>query len=240
MIILLSPAKTFAKTITPFESSPIFQSDALSMIAKLSKMSASNLSQKMHISKDLSLKVKSDYMTFNQIISSAIYFYDGYAFKGFAIHSLNEKNLLYLQDHLYMLSGLYGLVRPFDGISAYRLEIKDQIIKNLYAFWKPKLMEYLSSTHPNELFINLASQEYSKVLHHFLPVLTISFYERSNDQLKAISMHVKMMRGKMANYLIINEINDKEQIKQIAIDDYHYDPHQSSKFEYIFIKEIHQ
>jgi len=240
MIILLSPAKTFAKTITPFESSPIFQSDASLMAAKLSKMSASNLSQKMHISKELSLKVKSDYMTFNQIKSQAISFYDGYAFKGFDIHGLNDQNLLYLKDHLYILSGLYGLVRPFDGISAYRLEIKDQIIKNLYTFWKPKLMKYLSSVHSNELFINLSSKEYSKVLDPSLDVLTISFYERMNNELKAISMHVKLMRGKMANHLIKHEINDKEQIKGIIIDDYIYDHHQSSEKEYIFIKEVHQ
>ncbi len=238
MIILISPAKTFAKTITSFETTPIFENDALSMISKLSKISVANLISKMHISKDLAQKVKHDYLYFGKVKSSAIYAYDGYAFKGFDVLHMDQKTLSYLNEHLYILSGLYGIVRPYDGISVYRLEMKDHILKNLYHFWKPKIKKYLLETHRDELFINLASSEYSKVIDPKIPVLSISFYQRKDSKLKAISMHVKLMRGKMANYLLTHQINNKELIKDISIDGYLFDAKQSTENEYVFIKEI--
>lgn len=238
MIILISPAKTFAKTITSFETTPIFQNEALSMISKLQKLSINTLTSKMNISKDLAIKVKEDYMNFGKSLSSAIFSYDGYAYKGFAVNEMNSDTLSYLTHHLVILSGLYGIVRPYDGISHYRLEMKDQIIKNLYHFWKPKINAYFKDNYPNELLINLASTEYSKVIDASLPMLTITFYQRQNEQLKSISMHVKLMRGKMAHHILSNQISDKHQIKEISIDGYLYDPVLSSDQEYVFIKEI--
>lgn len=238
MIILISPAKTFAKTKTSFETTPVFQKEALGMINKLNKLSIQQLSLKMHLSSNLATKVKHDYLQFGKTLSCAIYTYDGYAYKGFDVLNMSKESLVYLKTHLYILSGLYGIVKPYDGISFYRLEMKDQVIRNLYRFWKPKISSYLLENHPDELFINLASLEYSKVIDTKIPMLTISFYQRIEKKLKAISMHVKLMRGKMANYIITHQINNIETLKEIVIDDYHYDENQSSNDEFVFIKEI--
>lgn len=238
MIILISPAKTFAKPITSFESTPIFQNEALSMISKLKKLSVSTLMSKMKISKDLAQKVKNDYMNFGKESSAAIYSYDGYAYKGFDVHHMDSNTLSYLKNHLYILSGLYGMIRPYDGISHYRLEMKDQIIKNLYHFWQPKIKSYLMENHPNELLINLSSAEYSKVIDTSLPMLTLTFYQKTDHELKALSMHVKLMRGKMANHILTHQIESPEQIKEISVDGYHYEKNLSTEQEYVFIKEI--
>ena len=238
MIILLSPAKTFAKETMPCNSTPIFYKDALSMIHKLKRCSVSKLSKDMGISIDLAQEAQTNYRLFEEQKTCAIYAYDGYAFKGFDINSLKNESQTYLSSHLYILSGLFGLVRPYDCISPYRLEIKDKTIKNLYDFWKPKIKDYMDIHHPNQILINLASKEYSKVLDETLHVTTISFYQNVNHTYKSISMHVKFMRGKMANYLISNQIEDLNQIKSIDLDGYTYDLTKSSDADIAFSKEV--
>ncbi|MFH0766491.1 MAG: YaaA family protein [Bacillota bacterium] len=236
MLILLSPAKTFARTIVPFETRPIFINDALSLISKLRLFSVATFVNKMKISKNLAIQVHHDYQTFDLNPSCAIYAYAGYLYKGLDINHFDEESLDYLKSHLYILSGLYGIVRPFDGISFYRLEIKDKIIRDLYAYWKPKIKKYLKKHHSDEILINLASMEYSKVLHHHLNVITISFFEIIDGKPRAISMHIKMMRGKMARYLITQKIDSLAQIKSVIIDDYYFDAAKSTPKEYVFIK----
>lgn len=238
MIILLSPAKTFSKIKVSSETEPLFHKDATYLISKLKKLSVLSIHRKMKISKDLAQKTYDYYQTFGNESLSAIYAYDGYAFKGLDVFSLNEKALLYMKNHLYILSGLYGLLRPYDGISYYRLEMQDQTILNLYRYWKKKINDYMNQQHPNEWIINLASHEYSKIIEPSKHVLTISFLQKMNGQYKTISMHAKKARGMMAKHLISNPIDDISQIKSITFDGYHYDEHLSNTFEYVFTKEL--
>ncbi|MCR3905671.1 MAG: YaaA family protein [Tenericutes bacterium] len=238
MIILLSPAKTFSKIKVPSENKPLFYKDALLLASKLKKKSLLSIHRKMKISKDLAQNVYDYYQSFSNESLSAIHTYDGYAFKGLDVYSLEQNDLSYMQDHLYILSGLYGLVRPFDGISYYRLEMQDQTLKNLYRFWDKKINIYLKEQHPNELIVNLASHEYSKIIDSTQQVLTISFIQKINGQYKTISMHAKKARGMMARHLIINQTNDKNEIKLITFDGYRYDDTRSDSKTYFFIKEL--
>ena len=238
MIIFLSPAKTFSKSITSCNQMPIFYKDALLIANKIKRISISNLAQQMHISVNLAKETKAYYQAFGTNQTCAIYAYDGYAFKGFDIGSIDKQMLPYLNDHLYILSGLFGLVKPLDCISPYRLDIKDKTIKNLYAFWQPKIYHYLNENHKDQLLINLASGEYSQVLDQRLNFITISFYQIVNGEYRSISMHVKFMRGRMANYLLTHKIDHTDQIRLITLDGYTYDPSKSDLSTISFSKEV--
>ncbi|MDO9628625.1 MAG: YaaA family protein [Acholeplasmataceae bacterium] len=237
MITLLSPAKTFSKIKVESAQVPYFQNEALSLIESLQKIDGSYLMKSMKLSKNLALDVKNYYQSFGDQKLSAIHTYDGQAFKGLNAHQADLNLLNLMNSRLYILSGLYGILKPLDGISYYRLEMRDQTIKNLYTFWKKRIAHYLDEFHKDELFINLASSEYSKVLPKNLNMISIDFMQQQNGKYKSISMFVKKMRGTMARYLIEHQIKDIEMIKDIVIEGYRYDSNLSKNQLLIFVKE---
>ena len=238
MIIILSPAKTFSKLKTTSNQVPYFQSEALSLIKSLKKKKVVEFMESMKISENLAHDVKNYYLHFEEHQLSAIHTYDGQAFKGFDVNTMSNDLLLKANDHLYILSGLYGLLKPLDQISYYRLDIKDNIVKNMYSFWKKRIEKYLNEFHHDELIVNLASSEYSRVLPKDMKMITIDFLQIQNGKHKSISMFVKKMRGMMARYLIEHDINDIEDMKKIELDGYLYNPEKSSNQVLIFSKEV--
>ncbi|PKK98067.1 MAG: hypothetical protein CVV57_09050 [Tenericutes bacterium HGW-Tenericutes-2] len=238
MIIILSPAKTFSKTKTTSNQVPYFQSEALSLVKSLKKKGISEIMDSMKISENLAHDVKNYYLHFEEHQLSAIHTYDGQAFKGFDIHTISSDLLLKSNEHLYILSGLYGLLKPLDQISYYRLDIKDQIVKNLYSFWKKRIEKYFNEFHHDELIINLASSEYSRLLPKNINIVTIDFLQIQNGKYKSISMFVKKMRGMMARYLIEHSITELNDMKKIELDGYRYNPEKSSNTVLIFSKEV--
>ena len=237
MIIILSPAKTFNKKVHAYQSEPLFISQAKKLIVELKKKSDQDLMSSMNLSTKLLEEVKDYIDSFGVHRSAAIKSYDGYAYKALDVYSLAKKDEVYLSNHLYILSGLYGLLRPYDGISKYRLELKDKGIGNLYLFWKKQVNEHLKKHHEHDLIIDLASTEYNKLLIQTDNLYHIKFYERVNDELKSISMHVKFMRGLMARHMMINRLSTLDSIKQIELDGYQYDHQLSTQHELIFVKK---
>ena len=238
MIILLSPAKTFSKNLIPSQIDPLFKKEASLLQRALKRVPFSTIQASMKLSNALLEDVKSYIKHFGNESFQAISTYEGQAFKALDVRSLDQDSFSYMQDHLYILSGMYGILRPKDGINLYRLEMQDKTIKNLYAFWKPKIKDYLLSCHQNELIINLASKEYQMVLDDSISVVTIHFYEKYHDQLKQLSMMVKTMRGLFARYLIMHQVETLDSIKQIILNDYHYDHNLSDDQNLVFIKEV--
>ena len=238
MIILLSPAKTFSKTKTISNQVPYFQNDAISLVKSLKKKKVKDFMESMKISESLALHVKDYYDNFGKDQLSAIHTYDGQAFKGFDILSASPNLIQKINNQLYILSGLYGMIKPLDAVSYYRLDIKDTIVKNLYPFWRKRISSYLNQYHKNELIINLASSEYSRVLPKDIHMVTIDFLQIQNGKYKSISMFVKKMRGMMARYLIEHDLSDIELMKNIELDGYTFDQVKSSTNLLIFSKEV--
>lgn len=236
MIILLSSAKTFSKVFHSFATNPIFDKDALNIATKLAGLTAPQLAKQMKLSDKLSNTVFQYYHNFNKHLTCAIFAYNGYAYRSFDVLSFKKDSLDYLKNRLYILSGLYGLVRPFDGISFYRLEMQNTTIRNLYPFWSDKINSYLKENHKDQWLINLASNEFSKIIDNTHKLLTISFYELIDNKLKINSMQVKKMRGLMARHLIVNKVDDIEGIKKIELNGYYYNKARSTKTNYIFLK----
>ena len=236
MIVLISPAKTFSHLEMKPTSTPYFESHANELIKKLHKVPLNKLKSSMKLSDQLLRQVKTYINYFNHKQYPAIYHYLGYQFQALDVNSLTDQEISYMQNHLYIVSGLYGLLKPLDAISSYRLEMKDKTIKNLYSYWNPLFKKYIYQYHKNDIIIDLLSSEYRKAFDGIHRIF-IDFYEFKNHQLKSISMHVKRVRGLFARCLMKNQINDLSSIKDIKIEGFIFDAHRSTENRYVFIKE---
>ena len=238
MKILLSPAKTFAKELTLANDVPYFFLEANELMNKLKQTSKSVIQKKMKLSDDLLLDVISYMDSFGKNAYQAIYTYLGQAFKAMNVKSLDDSSLSFMQDHLLILSGLYGILKPFDGISLYRLEMQDTTIGHLYTFWKPKLDHYFKTLCKDQIIISLLSEEYLKALPKNLHVYHIDFITIKDGLPQKRSMEVKTMRGKFARYLVEHKVSSLSHLKKIILDGYAYDEMLSSTHQIIFKKEV--
>jgi len=151
---------------------------------------------------------------------AAIYAFNGDVYQGLDAYTLADEKIDQMQNQLRILSGLYGLLKPLDGIQPYRLEMgtsfKVGVHKNLYSFWKDKITAQLNSEmESNELFVNLASNEYfsavdSKMLN--AEIISPQFKDFKNGKLKIISFFAKKARGMMARHLIENNASTLEDV----------------------------
>jgi uncharacterized protein len=238
MVICISPAKTFSKTHVEPKTVPIFEKDATSFVKKLKKVSVSDLMKQMHVSEMIAQDVHDFYATFGKIKSAAIYLYDGQAFKGLDPKSLDPSSIKRIEAQLYILSGLYGLIRPMDGISMYRLEMQSRIIGHLENHWKNKIQQYFRTNHPNDVIINLASEEYGKLLLGLENVHTIEFIITRDGKQVQNNMAIKKIRGMMARHLIMSNIKTLDEMQSIEIDGFIYQKRDSSPKKSVFRKDI--
>jgi len=158
----------------------------------------------------------------------AVFMFSGDVYTGLDAYTLSPSNISNMQSSLRILSGLYGLLKPLDLIQPYRLEMGTKFgvrnTKNLYEFWKETITNQLNQElSDNELFVNLASNEYFKavdVKKLKTPVITPIFKDWKNDKLKIISFYAKKARGTMSRYLIENSIETLDGVKNFAVDGY--------------------
>ena len=250
--ILLSPAKSIDTTVTSYgtPSTPLFETEAELLILKLKKMNPKALGELMSISEKLADLNWSRYQNWKSLKNNSesiqpVFSFTGEVFKGLAASTMNEKELLAAQDSIRVLSGLYGLLKPLDGISPYRLEMGTKFkatdsSSNLYEFWGEKLTDNLNAElEPNDVVVNLASKEYSKAIHFKKinhEVISPIFKDYKSGKLKTIMMYAKKARGSMARYIVQNNLKSVEELKNYNIDDYVYDPNLSNRGEWVFTR----
>lgn len=197
-------------------------------------------------------------MNLKERLTPAIFSYEGIQYQYMGVKVLDEDSLEYLQEHIRILSGFYGILRPLDGVVPYRLEMQAKLIKhqnkNLYDYWSDQIAEQLFSE--TDLIINLASKEYSKCIEKYLPkkedsiinskegaynkkieFITCTFGELKDDKVVEKGTIVKMARGQMVKYLAENNITDLEGLKRFNSMGYKYSDVRSEKNNYVFIKE---
>ncbi len=238
MKIVISPAKSInleKKIPTEKSSLPFFLDDAVIINSNLKKKTPLDLSSLMNIStklSDLNWRRNQDFkIPFNQNNARpAIYAFDGDVYSGIDSYSLNQNKIDILQERLFIISGLYGLLKPLDLIQPYRLEMGTKFeinsYKNLYEFWTEKITKkIISDCKPNQLLINLASNEYfssinlSKIKSE---IITPKFLDFKNGKLKMISFYAKKARGLMVRFLIDNNITELEGILKFNLQGYSY------------------
>ncbi len=254
MILVLSPAKTldFDSTFTtPSVTKPIFFEDSLNLVKSLKSMTQIQLGNLFKISDSLAKLNFNRYQNFSssfndQNYQPAIISFRGDVYKAFDRDSFTEEDYTFAQEHVRILSGLYGILKPLDAIQPYRLEMGTKLAnsrgKNLYSYWKKKVTEDLTKTlqkEANPILLNLASKEYMSVINVQklgFPVITIIFKEERKEKLKVIPIQAKRARGIMTNCIVKNKIDSPEKLFDFAEDRYKYQCNLSSESEYVFVR----
>lgn len=252
MLIVLSPAKSLDYDTPPgtdLHTIPDFIPEAAKLIAQLRQLSPAQIASLMHISDTLAgLNYRrfaewSPEFSFNNA-KQAILAFNGDVYEGIDAGSLSPSQLQYMQSHVRILSGLYGILRPLDLLQAYRLEMGTRLAnpsgKDLYAFWGEQLTRHLNQTlasHQAAVLVNLASEEYFKAIKPKLlavPVITPVFEEWKEGKYKIISFYAKRARGLMTRYAALHGITEAEKLKAFDAEGYRFEPEISSDATWVF------
>jgi cytoplasmic iron level regulating protein YaaA (DUF328/UPF0246 family) len=239
MKIVISPAKSldFEKTLpNNLFTKPVYLKQTKEIVKVLKKLNPKDLSELMHISDALAQLNWQRNKAFKTPFTSenarpAIYTFNGEVYLGLDSYSIPEEKLDVLQNKLRILSGQYGILKPLDLMQPYRLEMGTSLAigenKNLYGFWKETLTNALNKElKKNELFINLASNEYFSVIDAKklkVPVITPEFKDYKDGKLKMISFFAKKARGLMVRYIIDNNIETLDGLKGFNYEGYSFD-----------------
>jgi len=175
----------------------------------------------------------------------AVYAFKGDVYTGLDAYSFSKKDMKFAQKHFRMLSGLYGLLKPLDLMQPYRLEMGTKFKNlrgvNLYEFWGDAITQKLNEDlKQGEVLLNLASNEYFKSVNKKAlngEIITPVFKDQKNGQYKIISFYAKKARGLMAAYVIKNQINNVEDIKQFDTAGYRFEASMSKSKEWVFIRD---
>ena len=252
MKIVISPAKSLDfETQAPSNefTECVFLKESERLNKVLKKKSPKVLSKLMSISPnlgELNWERNQDWsLPFNlENAKQAVFTFNGEVYNGLDAYTLSEKQISQLQSKLRILSGQYGVLKPLDLMQPYRLEMGTKLKvaskENLYRFWGNKVTDALNSElDKDEVFVNLASNEYFKVVNTKLlkvPVITPVFKDYKNGELKMISFFAKKARGLMVRYIIDNDINNLEDLKGFNYEGYAFDTNLSSDKELVFTR----
>jgi cytoplasmic iron level regulating protein YaaA (DUF328/UPF0246 family) len=254
MKIILSPAKNIndSAELPDFEfSSPIFLNETHKLVTKLKKLSPKQLMKMMSISADLAEKNYerfqnySDPIVLNDKVLPACFAFNGEVYRGFNASTLSIEELKQAHHKIFILSGLYGVLKPLDLMYPYRLEMGTKLhdsfkMGSLYEFWKEKVSSVLKKElSGNELLINLASNEYSKVIDKIIlneKTITPIFKDFKNGEYRTIMMYAKHTRGAMARHIIQNKIEYATDLKNSKVEGYEFNDKLSNEKEWVFVR----
>lgn len=253
MLALISPAKKLDMNppVKPDFTQPGFLEDAQELIDTLRTKSRMEIQSLMHLSEnlaELNFNRYQDYQTPFDLSNAkqAIYTFQGDTYVGLDAASLSQEDVNWAQNHLRMLSGLYGLLKPLDLMQAYRLEMGTKLHnprgENLYDFWGSELTEAcmkIVADHKNPTLVSLASNEYIKSVPKKglkIPFLTCHFREIKEGKARVIGIFAKRARGMMARYMIQNRIEEPEGLKDFAMEEYKFSPADSTDKDYVFTR----
>lgn len=252
MKLVLSPAKSLdfeTKLPTAKTTQGCFLAEAERLNKLLKTKSAKSLSKLMHISDNLgqlNYERNQDWeLPFTKDNARpAIYAFSGDVYRGLDAYSIDVKKLNKVEDTVRVISGLYGLLKPLDLVQPYRLEMGTKMPvgknKNLYEFWRKKVTQALNDElEDDELFLNLASNEYFKAIDTKtlkVPVVNVAFKEFKNGQYKIVAIFAKLARGLMTRYIIDTDAKTIDDIKSFNYDNYGFSEELSSENTLVFTR----
>ena len=247
MRIIISPAKKM-RTDTdslPFRDLPVFLDQTRVLLEALKSMSREEL-KKLWKCNDQIANLNFERlqnMELERNLTPAVLAYEGIQYQYMAPGVFTDQQFHYIQEHLRILSGFYGLLKPFDGVNPYRLEmqakLKAEECKDLYHYWGSQIAETLFSE--TNCIINLASKEYSQCVSRYLPenvrFITCVFGEEKSGKVVEKGTMCKMARGEMVRYMAENQIGNPEEIKSFARLGYCYSPTHSDDDLFVFVRD---
>jgi cytoplasmic iron level regulating protein YaaA (DUF328/UPF0246 family) len=253
MLMVVSPAKTLDyESELPIQEStqPEMLEESQQLIDQLKKLTPADVASLMKLSDKLADLNVNRFAHWKQPFNAdnarpAIYAFKGDVYTGLDAYSFNKKQMTFAQKHLRILSGLYGLLKPLDLMQPYRLEMGTKFDNkkgaNLYEFWGDTITNKINDNlKKGEIILNLASNEYFKSVKTKSlkgEVVTPVFKDQKNGNYKIISFYAKKARGMMAAYVINNQINDAEEIKQFDVAGYRFSEIQSKNNEWVFLRD---
>lgn len=252
MLLVISPAKSldFTPAAPGIPATAPTMSADIEQLAKVTrKLKARDLKSLMSISDNLALLNYERFQAFDPHgedgVQAALAF-NGDVYAGLKARTLDKSALNWAQDHLRILSGLYGVLRPLDVIQPYRLEmgtrLKTRRGESLYDFWGPRIAEQLNLAaegHPDPTLINLASQEYFGSVRQDalrIPLVTCQFKELQDGEARTLSFFAKRARGMMARYVIDRRLDRPEGLKAFSEGGYSFDARRSNDREWVFVR----
>ena len=254
MLTILGPAKTIDTSphrVTESHTYPQYLDRAEELVDQIRQYSISQLKGMMQVSDKLATLNFERYMQWRSSYSAeegqqAILAFSGEVFNGLQARSLSEEDLLFAQEHIRLLSGLYGVLRPLDLILPYRLEMGTKMLnskgKNLYEFWKgiiPNKIADETGIPDNKVLINLASNEYFRSIQPGTfpyEIITPVFKESDGKGFRNVTIYAKKARGMMLRFIIQNRINDPEYLKAFDEDGYYLNNDLSTNKEWVFCR----
>ena len=255
MLIVISPAKTLdyeTPPVTKTRSQPTYLNEAKQLVERARAYSAQDIMNLMSVSPkiaELNVQRFAEWKTpFNtKNAKQAVLAFKGDVYAGLDAETFSEADFQFAQEHLRMLSGLYGLLRPLDLMQAYRLEMGRKVDtdrgNNLYQFWGSTITQGLNAQLEeigSEHLINLASNEYFKSVKTKelnATVITPEFKDYKNGAYKMMGVYAKKARGMLSRYIIQNQITDPELIKEFGQEGYVYNKKMSKENTWVFTRK---
>jgi cytoplasmic iron level regulating protein YaaA (DUF328/UPF0246 family) len=256
MLLLLSPAKSLDFD-TPHAiqrpSQPLFAAKAAQLVAQLKTLSVGEVAALMDLSEPLAALNVGRYAAWSPKATAknskpALLAFNGDVYEGLQASTLSADDLVWAQQHVVILSGLYGLLRPLDRLQPYRLEmgtaLETQQGKNLYAYWGDSLVEHLTERLAGErrpVIVNLASQEYFKAVDRpnlQVPVVECVFEDWKGGRYKIISFFAKRARGLMARFVIEHRLTQVKQLQRFDSEGYAFDADVSTPDRLVFRRRL--
>ncbi len=246
MRIILSPAKKMrTEDSLPWQSLPAYINRTERILEVLQGMDGDVLKRLWKCNDQIAkLNVERlSRMELGQNLTPAILAYEGIAYQHMAPGVFTDQELRYVQEHLRILSGFYGILRPFDGVTPYRLEMQAKLVvdgkKDLYAFWGDSLARDLEKE--TGCIVNLASKEYSVCISKYLPpdvrFITCVFGEEKDGKIVEKGTMCKMARGEMVRCMAQHQITNPEDIRAFSMLDFRYAPEYSDDSTCVFLRQ---
>ncbi|MBC6996035.1 peroxide stress protein YaaA [Neolewinella lacunae] len=254
MLVLLSPAKTLdmAPVDFPDATQPRLLDDSARLVEALRKKSRKKLAEMMDISPNLAELNYQRYQDFSLPLSQenakpALFAFRGDVYQDLEADDFSPQERDFANRQLRILSGLYGLLRPYDLMAAYRLEMGTSLTtrrgKNLYAYWGDRITQLLNedlAAQDEDLVLNLASQEYFKSVRPEklrARLLTVHFREAHQGGYRVVAFNAKRARGRMANLITREGITTAEPLRELVVNDYHFRADLSAEADWVWVRE---
>lgn len=254
MLLVISPAKTLDYETPPTTARytlPAYLDQSQQLIQRARRYSAHDLVELMEVSMAIAELNVDRFAAWHTPFTpdnakQALLAFKGEVYNGLQAQSLDEKGLAFAQEHLRILSGLYGLLRPLDLMQPYRMEMGRPIDtergKNLYEFWGSTITEGLNAQLAainSHTLINLASNEYFKSVKPKLvqgEIITPEFKEKKNGEYKMLGVYAKKARGLMSRFVIDNRLTEAKALKEFTVDGYRFNNKLSSDNKWVFTR----
>ncbi|CAM2858871.1 peroxide stress protein YaaA [Lactobacillus crispatus] len=248
MKIIIAPAKIMKidRDSFPIQSKPQFLDKTRILERFLKSMSNEQLKDLWHASENVTKQsiLQLENMNLDERLTPAILAFSGIQYQYMAPDLFTQPALDYIQKNLRILSGFYGMLRPFDGVCPYRLELNTKMVGfrdySLYHFWGSDIAENLFQE--DNIVIDLASKQYTRLVKPYLSqgrqLITVDFQELKNDKWKTVGVHAKMARGEMVRYIAEKQIKNPTDLQDFNDFEFQFEPDVSTKDHYVFRTEF--